>query len=115
MQSDYRLSMRKTELLRLKWPVYIHELGYPRTFQKIMSQIKGERDEPSREAVLQKGKEKMYLDDLNVREEKREKCSVSSSYISTERKRRKIYMYISMILSYRSHDTEERKTKGLGS
>jgi hypothetical protein len=80
-----------------------------------MSQIKGERDEPSDEAVLQKGKGKMHLDDLNVREEKREKCSVSSSYISTERKRRKIYMYISMILSYRSHDTEERKTKGLGS
>jgi len=44
--------MRKTELPRLKWPVYIHELGYPRTFQKIMSQIKGERDEPSGETLL---------------------------------------------------------------
>ena len=107
--------MRKTELPRLKWPVYIHELGYPRTFQKIMSQIKGERDEPSGEAILQKEKEKKHLGDLNVQEEKREQCSVSFSYISTERKRRKIYMYISMILSYRSYDTEERKTNGLGS
>ena len=93
----------------------MHALGYPRTFQKIMSQIKGERDEPSGEAILQKEKEKKHLGDLNVQEEKREKCSVSFSYISTERKRRKIYMYISMILSYRSYDTEERKTKGLGS
>jgi len=58
--------MRKTELPRLKWPVYIHELGYPRTFQKIMSQIKGERNKPSGEAVLQKGKQKKHLDDLNV-------------------------------------------------
>jgi hypothetical protein len=46
--------------------IYIHELGYPRTFQKIMSPMKGQR-------VLQNRKQKMHLDSLNIREEERER------------------------------------------